>query len=44
MIAVSTVTKMKNGTIFTRSATVPETIDAVVAQKTIWKNQSDATE
>jgi hypothetical protein len=27
-----------------RSASVPETIEAVVAQNTIWKNQSEATE
>ena len=44
MKPVSSVTKMKNGTILMRSATVPDTIDAVVAQKTIWKNQSEATE
>ena len=44
MIAVRTVTKMKKGTILMRSASVPDTIEAVVAQKTIWKNQSDATE
>jgi molybdopterin biosynthesis enzyme MoaB len=25
-----------------RSASVPETIEAVVAQNTIWKNQSEA--
>jgi hypothetical protein len=27
-----------------RSARVPETIEAAVATKTIWKNQSDITE
>ena len=27
----------------TRSARVPETMEAVVATKTIWKNQSDMT-
>ena len=27
-----------------RSANVPETIDAAVATKTIWKNQSDIDE
>ena len=29
---------------FTRSARVPDTMDAVVATKTIWKNQSDIVE
>ncbi len=33
-----------NGQNLTRSATVPETIDAAVATKTIWKNQSDMVE
>ena len=28
----------------TRSASAPETIEAVVATNTIWKNQSDITE
>ena len=30
--------------IFTRSAMAPEMMEAVVATKTIWKNQSDITE
>ena len=41
MIAVSTRTKMKKDHIFTRSARAPETMEAAVATKTIWKNQSD---
>ena len=44
MIMVSTAVKTKKDHSFTRSANVPETIDAVVATKTIWKNQSDMTE
>ena len=36
--------KIKNGQIFILSARVPDTIDTVVAQKTIWKNQSDPSE
>ncbi len=43
MKAVSTSTKTKNDQSLTRSASAPETIDAVVATKTIWKNQSDMT-
>ena len=39
MNAVKTSTKRKNDHIFTRSASVPETIEAAVATKTIWKNQ-----
>ena len=35
---------MKKHHRFTRSASVPDTIDAVVATKTIWKNQSDIVE
>ena len=42
--AVSTSTKMKNDHILTRSATAPDTIDAVAATNTIWKNQSDIVE
>ena len=34
-------TKIRNGHSLMRSARVPETIDAVVAQNTIWKNQSE---
>ncbi len=36
--------KIRNGHSLMRSASVPETIEAVVAQKTIWKYQSDAVE
>ena len=36
--------KIKKGQTLMRSARVPETIEAVVATKTIWKNQSDITE
>ena len=32
------------GQVLMRSASVPETIDAAVATKTIWKNQSDIEE
>ncbi len=41
MTPVSTTTKMRNGQTLMRSASVPETIEAAVATKTIWKNQSD---
>ena len=34
----------KNGHILTRSARVPETTEAAVATKTIWKNQPDIVE
>ena len=34
----------KNGHIFTRSASAPDTMEAAVATNTIWKNQSDITE
>ncbi len=44
MMPVRTTVKIINGQNLMRSATVPETIDAAVATKTIWKNQSDATE
>ncbi len=40
-MAVRTTVKIRNGQSLTRSATVPETIEAAVATKTIWKNQSD---
>ena len=43
-MAVSTVMKAKNDHSFTRSASVPEMMEAVVATKTIWKNQSDIVE
>ena len=39
-----TTTKIMNGQTLMRSARVPETIDAAVATKTIWKNQSDIWE
>ena len=39
--AVSTRTNRKKDHIFTRSAIAPDTMDAAVATKTIWKNQSD---
>ena len=44
MRPVRSAVKMKNGHRRTRSATVPETIDAAVATNTIWKNQSDEAE
>ena len=44
MMALKNTTKIKNGHTLIRSAKVPETIDAAVATKTIWKNQSDITE
>ena len=43
MTAVSPPTKTKKVQSLTRSASAPETIEAVVATKTIWKNQSDIT-
>ena len=42
--ALRTMTKIRNGQTLMRSAKVPDTIDAAVATKTIWKNQSDMTE
>ena len=42
MNAVRTTVKIRNGHSLMRSASVPETIEAVVAQNTIWKNQSEA--
>ena len=36
--------KRKNGHSLARSARAPETMDAVVATNTIWKNQSDIFE
>ena len=44
MMAVRTAVKAKNAQSLTRSASAPETIEAVVATKTIWKNQSDMVE
>ena len=44
MTAVSSSVKRKNDHILTRSAKAPETIEAAVATKTIWKNQSDMVE
>ena len=41
MIAVSTVMNSRKDQSFTRSARAPETMEAVVATNTIWKNQSD---
>jgi len=42
MTPVRTTVKTRNGISLTRSATVPETIEAVAATNTIWKNQSEA--
>src|SRR5690606_18426440 len=39
---VSTALNSRKGQTRRRSASVPETIEAAVATKTIWKNQSDA--
>ena len=44
MNAVNSRVKRKKLHILTRSASAPEIMDAVVATKTIWKNQSDMTE
>ncbi len=44
MIAVRIAVKAKKAQSFTRSARAPETIEAVVATNTIWKNQSDMVE
>ena len=44
MRAVRTNVNAKNAHSFTRSASVPETMEAAVATKTIWKNQSDIVE
>ena len=41
--AVNISVKMKKDHILIRSAMAPETIEAAVATKTIWKNQSDIT-
>ena len=44
MTAVSTRVKAKKAPILIRSAMAPDTIEAVAATNTIWKNQSDMTE
>ena len=44
MMAVSSSVNRKNDHILTRSARAPETMEAAVATKTIWKNQSDMVE
>ena len=44
MTAVKTSVKRKNDHILTRSAKAPDTMEAAVATKTIWKNQSDMVE
>jgi hypothetical protein len=44
MKPAKTAMKIRKGQTLMRSASVPETIEAVVATKTIWKNQSDMTE
>ena len=36
--------KTRNGHSFTRSARVPDTIEAVVAQNISWKKKSEPTE
>ena len=41
MTAVSTTMKTKNDHSFTRSARVPETMEAADAMNTIWKSHSD---
>ena len=41
MIPAKIAANIKKGHIFILSAIVPETIETVVAQKTIWKNQSE---
>ncbi len=44
MNPVRIATKMKNGQSLIRSASVPETIDAVVAQNISWKKKSEPTD
>ena len=44
MNAVSTRVNAQNAHNLTRSRMAPETIDAAVATKSIWKNQSDIEE
>ena len=43
MKAVRISVNAKNAHILIRSAMAPDTIEAAVATKTIWKNQSDMT-
>ena len=40
-MAVKMVVKTRKDHSFTRSARAPDTTEAAVATKTIWKNQSD---
>ena len=44
MSAVRKIVNMKNDQSLTRSDSVPDTIDAVVATNTIWNNQMDIVE
>ena len=44
IIPVKIAANKKNGQILILSANVPDTIDIVVAQNTIWKNQSEPSE
>jgi hypothetical protein len=44
MIPVIIAAKIIKGHTLILSAQAPETIEIAVAQNTIWKNQSDATE
>ena len=44
MTPVSTATKIRKGQSLMRSARVPDTIEAVVAQNISWKKKSDPTE
>ena len=44
MTAVSTAVKTRKDQSLTRSASAPETMEAVVATKVIWKNQLDISE
>ena len=41
MKPVRTMTKIRNGQSLIRSASAPETIEAVAATKTSWKKKSD---
>src|SRR6056297_1397060 len=44
MTPVSTTTQIRNGHSSTRSASAPDTMDAVAATKTSWKKKSDPTD
>ena len=44
MTAVRMTTKIRNGQILIRSASVPETIEAVAAQNISWKKKSEPVE